>query len=57
MAFVGLDGAPGFEPRPLHHPELLPPDQAVGAVARAQALLYAAATELRDAPLGEDVGR
>ncbi|HWF32610.1 MAG TPA: amidohydrolase [Solirubrobacteraceae bacterium] len=44
MAFVGLAGAPGFAERPLHHPQLLPPDQAVGAVARAQALLYLAAT-------------
>jgi amidohydrolase len=43
MAFVGLDGAPGFDPRPLHHPELLVPDAAVGAVARAQAVLYVAA--------------
>lgn len=43
MAFVGLDGAPGFSTRPLHHPELLPPDEAVGAVARAQAVLYAGA--------------
>jgi metal-dependent amidase/aminoacylase/carboxypeptidase family protein len=43
MAFVGLCGAPGFERRPLHHPELLVPDDAVGAVARAQALLYVAA--------------
>jgi amidohydrolase len=43
MAFVGLEGAEGFEPRPLHHPELLPPDDAVGAVARTQALLYVAA--------------
>jgi len=43
MAFVGLDGAPGFTTRPLHHPELLPPDDAVGAVARAQAALYLAA--------------
>ncbi len=47
MAFVGLDGAAGFQRRPLHHPELLPPDAAVGAVARAQAVLYlAAATSL-----------
>ena len=45
MAFVGLDGAPGFSARPLHHPELLPPDEAVGAVARAQAVLYAGAAE------------
>ncbi len=45
MAFVGLDGAPGFRSRPLHHPELLPPDAAVGAVARTLALLYLAAAE------------
>ena len=43
MAFVGLEGAEGFTTRPLHHPELLPPDEAVGALARAQALLYIAA--------------
>jgi amidohydrolase len=43
MAFVGLDGAPGFASRPLHHPELLVPDEAVGAVARALAVLYAGA--------------
>jgi amidohydrolase len=43
MAFAGLRGAPGFVERPLHHPEFLPPDDAVGAVARAQAVLYAAA--------------
>jgi amidohydrolase len=43
MGFVGLDGAPGFEVRPLHHPELLPPDAAVGAVARTLAVLFLAA--------------
>jgi len=43
MAFVGLEGAEGFEVRPLHHPELLPPDEAVAAVARVQAILYLAA--------------
>jgi amidohydrolase len=43
MAFVGLDGAEGFTARPLHHPELLVPDAAVGAVARVQAVLYVAA--------------
>jgi amidohydrolase len=43
MGFVGLNGAPGFKPRPLHHPEMLPPDAAVGALARAQAALYLAA--------------
>jgi hypothetical protein len=45
MAFVGLDGAEGFTTRPLHHPELLPPDGAVGAVARAMAVLYLAAAD------------
>lgn len=43
MAFVGLDGADGFAARPLHHPELLVPDAAVGAVARVLAVLYLAA--------------
>jgi amidohydrolase len=43
MGFVGLDGADGFVLRPLHHPELLIPDAAIGAVARAQAVLYLAA--------------
>ena len=50
MGFVGLDGAEGFDSRPLHHPEFLPPDGAVAAVARAQAVLYvAAAAEVADA--------
>ncbi len=40
MAFVGLEGAPGFGTRPLHHPEFLPPDGAVGAVARTLAIAY-----------------
>ncbi len=48
MAFVGLDGAEGFKARPLHHPELLPPDGAVGALARVQAVLYVAAAEPLD---------
>lgn len=43
MLFVGLAGAGGEEPRPLHHPAFLPPDDAVEAVARAQAAAYAAA--------------
>jgi amidohydrolase len=46
MGFVGLDGADGFSSRPLHHPELLPPDDAVRAVARAQAVMYVAAARL-----------
>jgi amidohydrolase len=50
MAFVGLDGAHGFAPRPLHHPELLVPDDAVALVARTQAVLFAAAAaSLHDA--------
>jgi len=44
MAFVGLDGARGFTRRPLHHPQFLPPDEAVGALARVQAVLYLAAS-------------
>jgi amidohydrolase len=42
MAFVGLDGAPGFSARPLHHPELLPPDETVAVIARVYAALYVA---------------
>jgi amidohydrolase len=49
MAFVGLDGAEGFARRPLHHPELLPPDAAVGAVAHALAVLYVAAADVAGA--------
>ena len=43
MLFVGLAGAPGTSYVPLHHPRFLPPDEAVGAVARAQAVAFAAA--------------
>jgi len=46
LGFVGLDGAPGFERRPLHHPEMIPPDSAVSAVARALAVLYVAAASV-----------
>ncbi len=56
MAFVGLEGAPGFEPRPLHHPELLVPDEAVAVVARTQAVLYAAASASGDGDGGEVSG-
>jgi amidohydrolase len=45
MAYLGLAGGPGFSPRPLHHPEFLPPDAAVTHVALALAALYAAAVE------------
>jgi amidohydrolase len=43
LAFVGLAGAEGFTVRPLHHPEMIPPDAAVEAVARTQAVMYVAA--------------
>ncbi|GAB2977928.1 M20 family metallopeptidase [Amycolatopsis acidiphila] len=42
MAFVGLHGAPGFLPRPLHHPEFLPPADSVALVAKTQAVAYLA---------------
>ena len=48
MVFVGIRDAPGTEPVPLHHPRFLPPDGAVGAVARAQAVGFAAAAETLD---------
>jgi amidohydrolase len=44
MVFVGLDGAPGTTHFPLHHPHFLPPPEAVGAVARAQAVTLVAAS-------------
>ncbi len=50
MGFVGLDGADGFTPRPLHHPELLIPDDAVGAVARTQAVHVCGRGERRSEP-------
>lgn len=43
MVFVGLEGGPGVPRVPLHHPLFLPPAEAVGAVARAQAVAVAAA--------------
>ena len=60
MAFVGLHGAEGFLARPLHHPELLPPDSAVGAIARTLAVLYVAAAAtatLAPAPDGSGARR
>src|SRR5215208_291372 len=44
MVFVGLDGAAGTTHFPLHHPRFLPPPEAVGAVARAQAVALVAAS-------------
>jgi amidohydrolase len=43
MLFVGLEGAPDTPNVPLHHPRFLPTGEAVGAVARAQAVAFAAA--------------
>ena len=43
MVFVGVRDAPRTEPVPLHHPRFLPPEEAVEAVARAQAVAFAAA--------------
>ncbi len=45
MGFVGLAGHPGFTGRPLHHPELLVPDAAVGQVARTLAVMFCAAAD------------
>jgi amidohydrolase len=47
MMFVGLRGGPGMEDLPLHHPRFLPPDEAVGAVARAQAVAFTATAATR----------
>ena len=44
MAFVGLEAAEGFRARPLHHPEFLPPEAAVSAVARTLAMSYLGAS-------------
>jgi amidohydrolase len=52
MGFVGLDGAEGFARRPLHHPELLVPDAAVGAIARMQAVLYLGAASTQTGATG-----
>ena len=43
MMFVGLEGGSGMQDLPLHHPRFLPPSEAIGAVARAQAVAFAAA--------------
>ncbi len=43
MAFVGLEDAPNTPQAPLHHPKFLPPSEAIGIVARAQAVAFVAA--------------
>ena len=50
MLFVGLGGGPGAPEVPLHHPLFLPPEEAVGAVARAQAVAFVAASSSLDPP-------
>ncbi|HET7479220.1 MAG TPA: M20 family metallopeptidase [Rubrobacteraceae bacterium] len=50
MMFVGLKSGPDTPDVPLHHPRFLPPDEAVPAVARAQAVAFAAAASLDPAP-------
>jgi amidohydrolase len=50
MLFVGLAGAPDNPDVPLHHPRFLPPEEAVFAVARAQAVAFAAASSLDPMP-------
>ena len=50
MLFVGIGGAPNTPDVPLHHPCFLPPAEAVGAVARAQAVAFAAAASYDPGP-------
>ena len=50
MLFVGLRDAPGTPNVPLHHPRFLPPEEAVLAVARAQAVAFSAASSLDPVP-------
>ena len=45
MLFIGLQGAPGFAPRPLHSVEFAPPDETVGLVARGYLAGYLAACD------------
>jgi amidohydrolase len=57
MLFVGIKDGPDTPNVPLHHPRFLPPGEAVGAVARAQAVAFtAAATSLDRVHLGSDGG-
>ena len=50
MMFAGIKDAPGTPNVPLHHPRFLPSDEAVGAIARAQAIAFAAASLQDPAP-------
>jgi amidohydrolase len=54
MLFVGIKNGSGTQNVPLHHPRFLPSNEAVGAVARAQAVAFtAAATFLDQVPLAD----
>ena len=58
MLFVGIENGPDTQNVPLHHPRFLPPGEAVGAVARVQAVAFiAAATSLDLVPLGPNGGK
>ncbi|HKH58505.1 MAG TPA: M20 family metallopeptidase [Rubrobacter sp.] len=58
MLFVGIENGPDTQNVPLHHPRFLPPGEAVGAVARVQAVAFiAAATSLDQVPLGPNGGK
>lgn len=48
MMFVGLSDSPGMQDLPLHHPRFLPTNEAVGAVARAQAVAFTVAATSRE---------
>jgi amidohydrolase len=48
MLFVEIKGGPGIQDVPLHHPRFLPPEEAVWAVARAQAVAFTAAASSLD---------
>jgi amidohydrolase len=48
MLFVGIKDGPDTPNVPLHHPRFLPPGEAVGAVARAQAVAFTAAATFLD---------
>ena len=57
MLFVGIKDGPDTPNVPLHHPRFLPPGEAVGAVARAQAVAFtAAATSFGQVPLDSTAG-
>jgi amidohydrolase len=48
MLFVGIENGPDTQNVPLHHPRFLPSNETVGAVARAQAVAFAAAASSLD---------